>query len=87
MDEQFSPISIDKFKLWEKWFWIGIVVAVFNVVGGLIYGIALLTEKKHRKEGLTIIIFSIIWGAVKLLVIVPWYLQSDIFLKLQPAIF
>ncbi len=46
----------------KKWFWIGIVVSLLNIVGGLVYGIALAIEKDHRKEGLIIIVFAIVWA-------------------------
>ncbi|MEK7555324.1 MAG: hypothetical protein AAB516_00665 [Patescibacteria group bacterium] len=87
MDEQFSSTStlMDKFKLNKKWFWVGIAVAFFNVVGGLIYGIALTLEKEHRNEGLIIIGFSIVWGIFNALVVLPWLLHSGVFTKFQPA--
>lgn len=87
MNGEFSPASVEtnKFKLGKKWFWIGIAVAFFNVVGGLIYGVTLALEKEHRNEGLIIIGFSIVWGIIKTFVIMPWYFQSDLFLKIQPA--
>lgn len=51
---------MDKFKLGKKWFWIGIAMGL-NPVFGLVYSIALLTEKDHRKEGLIILIWTIAW--------------------------
>ena len=54
---------MDKFKLGKKWFWIGIVMGL-NPVFGLIYSIALLTEKDHRKEGIIIIAWTIIWAII-----------------------
>ena len=50
----------DKFKLYKKWFWIGIAVGFFNTLAGLIYGIALTIEPEHRKEGFIIILWSFI---------------------------
>ena len=60
MDEQiFSTTTDTRFKLWSKWFWIGIVVSIPSVVAGLVYGIALVLEKSRRKEGIIIIAFAI----------------------------
>ncbi len=59
-------ISNGRFALGKKWFWIGIVMSLLNVAAGLIYGIALAIEKNHRKEGLIIIAFSIVWLFVSL---------------------
>ena len=50
----------DKFKLYKKWFWIGIAVGFFNILAGLIYGIALTIEPEHRKEWFAIILWSFI---------------------------
>ncbi len=55
---------MDKFKLYKKWFWIGIVAGFMNPVLGLVYGIALLVEKDHRKEGWIIIILTIVWAII-----------------------
>ena len=62
----------DKFKLYKKWFWIGIAVGFFNFVAGLIYGIALATEKEHRKEGIIIITWSFLSVIFLFYVIVPF---------------
>jgi len=69
----------DKFKLGKKWFWIGMAVALLNVTGGLVYGIALLIEKKHRKEGLIIVVFALVWAAIGIFVISPMLVKSGIF--------
>lgn len=50
----------DKFLMYKKWFWIGIVVAIMNGAAGLIYGIALAMEPEHRKEGAVVILWSFI---------------------------
>lgn len=52
----------DKFKLYKKWFWIGIIVGFLNFVAGIIYGFALVGEPEHRKEGWIIVG----WSAVSL---------------------
>ncbi len=82
MNEQSSISStsseVDKFKLGKKWFWIGMVVAFLNVVVGLIYGIALAIEKNHRKEGLIIISWSIVWALIGFFIIGPWLIESGI---------
>lgn len=49
----------DKFKLYKKWFWVGIAVGFLNFVAGLIYAIALMTEKEHRKEGIIILVWTL----------------------------
>lgn len=51
---------MDKFKMYKKWFWVGVAVGFFNVVAGLIYGVALLVEREHRKEGVVIILWSLL---------------------------
>lgn len=50
----------DKFKLYKKWFWIGIAVGFFSTIAGLVYGIALMIESEHRKEGFIVILWSFI---------------------------
>ncbi len=83
-DEQMvSFLASDKFKLGKKWFWLGIVMALFNVAAGLIYGLALATEKDHRKEGLVIIVFAIVWAYVSFFFVGPWLLQSGLLPKFQ----
>ncbi|MDP3052949.1 MAG: hypothetical protein Q8N22_03300 [bacterium] len=52
---------MDRFKLYKKWFWIGLAVGFINPILGLVYGIALVVEKDHRKEGIIIIIWTIVW--------------------------
>jgi len=71
MEEQLISSTTDKFKLFKKWFWIGIAVGFFNVVAGLIYGIALIVEKEYHKEGLIIITWSIIWALIAFFIIGP----------------
>lgn len=61
----------DSFKLYKKWFWIGVVIGFLNVVAGLVYGIALAMEKEHRKEGLIISAWSILSLLFIFLVIAP----------------
>lgn len=50
----------DKFKLFKKWFWVGIAVGLLNVLAGLVYGIAVMMEPEHRKEGVIIVAWSVI---------------------------
>ncbi|MEK7578490.1 MAG: hypothetical protein AAB789_00220 [Patescibacteria group bacterium] len=80
---QASISIIDKFKLGKKWFWIGIAVATLNVVAGLAYGIALLTEKDYRKEGLVIIAWAVIWALIGFFVIGPYLIKSGILPKFK----
>ncbi len=49
------------FALWTKWFWIGIITAVFNPLAGLIFGIGVATEEDRKKEGIIIAVVSIVW--------------------------
>lgn len=79
---------MDQFSLFKKWFWIGIVMSLFNVVGGLIYGIAVLVDKEHRKEGAILIAFALVWFFVAAFLIGPWLIKSGILpnYKLMKAI-
>ncbi len=75
------------FGLWKKWFWIGIVVAMGNIISGLIYGIALALEKDHRKEGIIIIVFGIVWTVVLVMWLAPWLQEVGLmkrFVSLPP---
>ena len=65
MDEQ--NVSNNRFGMWKKWFWIGIVISIVNALTGLIYGIALAMEKDSRKEGIVIIVFAVIWFVIWLM--------------------
>ncbi|MFH1366146.1 MAG: hypothetical protein ABIG99_02060 [Patescibacteria group bacterium] len=71
-------ISNDNFKLWTKWFWIGIIIALANLVLGLIYGLALVIEKDKRKEGIIIIAFSVIWIIFASNFLLPWLSNAGI---------
>lgn len=62
---------MDNFKLYKKWFWVGIAIGFLNVLGGLIYGIALLMEPDHRREGLVIIAWSVLSFILWAYVILP----------------
>lgn len=75
--------AADKFRLGGKWFWMGIAVALFNSAAGLIYGIALLAEKNHRKAGLVIIVFSLVWAYASFFFVGPWLLKSGLLPKFQ----
>lgn len=50
----------DKFKLYKKWFWIGIIVGFLNFIAGLIYGFAMVAEREHRKEGWIVVVWSVV---------------------------
>lgn len=76
-------LPIDKFKLGKKWFWVGIVVSIFNAIAGLIYGISLAIEKEHRKEGLIIIAWAIIWVLIIYFVIGPYLIKSGLLPKFK----
>ena len=66
----------DQFMLGKKWFWIGIAISIFNIAAGLIYGIALATEKDHRKEGAIIIVFALAWFFFAHYFLGPWLIKS-----------
>ncbi len=69
---------MDQFALFKKWFWIGIVMSLFNVVGGLVYGIAVLMDKDTRKEGAILVAFSLVWFFFSAYVLGPWLIKSGI---------
>jgi hypothetical protein len=77
-EETMTILNNGQFKLGKKWFWIGMAVALFNVMGGLVYGIALLLEKEHRKEGAIIIVFAIIWFIFSGWFLGPWLMKTGI---------
>jgi len=46
----------------RKWFWVGMVIALFlPPVPGFIFGFSLLTEKPYRTEALIIIGWTLVW--------------------------
>jgi hypothetical protein len=67
---------MDKFKFWQKWFWIGLIVAIVSPAAGFIFSIALFLEPGRRKEGLTLLVAAIIVGII--------YIQ---FIQSNPDIF
>lgn len=70
--------SDEQFKPGKKWFFVGLFVALFSALAGLAFGLALVTEKGHRKEGVIVMAFAIICFFVKNLWLGPWLMQSDI---------
>ena len=70
MEEQ--NFSNYKFGLWKKWFWVGIALAIINIIAGLVYGVALAIEKDHRKEGIIIIVVAIVWFIFAGFFLGPW---------------
>ncbi|KKQ23190.1 hypothetical protein A2999_00405 [Candidatus Wolfebacteria bacterium RIFCSPLOWO2_01_FULL_38_11] len=84
MDEQFQTSQTNSgLNLKDKWFWVGIVIAVLNILAGIIYGITMLTEKERRKEGIIIIVWAIIWSAIAYFLVVPWLVKAGIIPKFQ----
>ncbi|MEK7654327.1 MAG: hypothetical protein AAB345_03570 [Patescibacteria group bacterium] len=63
----------DHFKLYGKWFWIGVVVAFLNSIAGLVYSIALIVEKPHRKEGLILLGWTLLVMVVMTILFSAWY--------------
>lgn len=58
--------AINKNRLF---FW-AVVIAVLNpLFSGLILGLVMLSEPELRKEGRTVLLFSIAWGIIALLLI------------------
>ena len=69
----------------RKWFWIGIVLCFITPpIPGLIYGIAMLTEGRYRKEGLIIVAWSIVW-LVLVTIVFAWLVKSGYFHLNLPA--
>jgi hypothetical protein len=51
----------------DKWFFVGLVAAVFNPLPtGIIAGAVLYTEKKRKNQGVAVIVLSVIVLAVTL---------------------
>ena len=69
---------MEQFGLYKKWFWIGIAMSLFNVVGGLVYGIAVLMDKETRKEGGILIAIALIWFFFAEYVLGPCLIKSGI---------
>ena len=69
----------DKFKLFGKWFWIGVVVAFLNSLAGLIYGVALVLEPEHRKEGAILIAWTVLVAVVITIVLKVVYPEAKLF--------
>ena len=84
-NNQIEMVVADKFKLGKKWFWIGIIISIFNIIAGLVYGVVLLLEKDHRKEGIIIIAWAIIWTLFSFFVIGPYLVKSGLLPQLQIA--
>ena len=73
-------ISDSRFQFGKKWFWIGMVVAL-NLMPGLVFGIALMTEKERRKEGAVIAVFAVVWFIFAVFVLGPWLTKKGILPK------
>ncbi len=59
----------------KKWLWVGISIALLNpVFGGIIVGIAMLTEPNLKKQGKITIVLSVIWFFVVLNILI-WLKQ------------
>ncbi|MEK7549075.1 MAG: hypothetical protein AAB496_01115 [Patescibacteria group bacterium] len=73
----------EQFGIGKKWFWIGIAMGFFNVVAGLVYGIALAIEKDRRQEGLIIIGWTITWALIGFFLIGPYLVKSGMMPKFE----
>jgi len=69
---------MNQFGLYKKWFWMGIVMSLFNVVAGLIYGVAVVVDKDHRKEGAILIVFALFWFFFSAYFLGPWLMKKGI---------
>ena len=70
--------SSDRFALWRKWFWIGVIIAIINILTGFVYGIALTLEKGKRREGVIIIIVAIAWYIFASYFLGPWLMKMGV---------
>ena len=75
MEEQ---IVNDLFKMSKKGFWVGMGVGLFSLLAGLTFGISLVIEKEYRKEGLLVIIFSLLCFFIKIFIFIPWMMSLGI---------
>ena len=48
----------------NKWFWMGIVIALISPIAGLVLAVSFWTESELKKQGKIIFIFSIIWRII-----------------------
>jgi len=60
----------NKFKFWQKWFWVGIVISILSGPAGIVYGLALIAEPQFRKEGWAITVFALLWTILVLSLLV-----------------
>ncbi|MBI2096963.1 MAG: hypothetical protein HYT40_02300 [Candidatus Sungbacteria bacterium] len=52
----------------NRWFYGALAIAILNpVFAGLIMGMLLMREPEMKREGAIVMIFSLIWGAIALL--------------------
>ena len=59
-----ETVSVKK----NRWFYGGLLVAVLNpILSGVVVSVLMILEPGFKKEGRIILAFSIIWGAVALL--------------------
>jgi hypothetical protein len=79
---------VDKFKLGRKWFWVGVIMAIASFLSGLIYGLFLIFEKDHRKEGMVILALTIIWWILFYSIIYPYLVEANIIMPwIKPSAF
>ncbi len=50
----------NKFRLWGKWFWIGVVIGFLNAIAGVVYSVALIVEPENRKTGLVLLGWTLV---------------------------
>ncbi|KKW20963.1 MAG: hypothetical protein UY75_C0006G0019 [Parcubacteria group bacterium GW2011_GWC2_52_8c] len=59
-----DKIAVDK----NRWFYGALAIAILNpIFAGLIMGMLLMREPEMRREGMIVMTFSLIWGAIALM--------------------
>lgn len=82
-----EKIINNEVKLWRKWFWVGIAIGILSMFTGIlpafIFGIALAFEKGRRKEGLVILLVTVIWFAAMNYLVFPQLMKAGYMSKYQ----
>lgn len=79
MTEEENSVNISKKKL----FWAGIIISLIKPpLPGIIYGVALLTEKKLRREAIIVLAWTLVWTVLAFFILL-WsvkqgYLRSNL---------
>ncbi len=65
----------DKWKIYGKWFWVGIAIGLLNGIAGIVFGLALATEEEHREAVLIIVVWSIV-SVMGAFMLTQWLLNT-----------